>query len=357
MPGKRAKPVKKAKKAAKKSAKVAKAPAKRPRRAAVAVVKKTKLAPKKAAPKKTTAKKAPPAPKFKPLDLSAFPAEAVTRNQIHICLACVLDVFTRHMGIAPRTAHLEIKRYMPSIAELNAAQATRPYFRPASPGDSCPYCGSSSKRHAHLSVHRIESGKATDAPRRELVKKLPKSGDPFVILEEKATRQHAFYQWLDKTSAEIEHEESEEGDHRWLRDVSRHYLSRKEPKEDWRTLFGQTHAIRRSRRLEEGWEVDTGRLFLAPLLFDELLLVQYLVSRSHRAGGLTLEGRYTLPELFVRLRKAGYLRAVGVHAQNPSDAFEELLAYLGGGESSLKFYYIVDRREFLDRVDALKPPR
>jgi hypothetical protein len=109
--------------------------------------------------------------------------------------------------------------------------------------------------------------------------------------------------------------------------------------------------------LESGWEVDAGRLFLAPDLFDELLLVQYLVSRSHRAGGLTLEGRYTLPELFVRLRNAGYLRTVGVHAHTPSDAFEELLVYLSGGETSLKFYYIVDRREFLDRVEALKPPR
>ena len=28
-------------------------------------------------------------------------------------------------------------------------------------------------------------------------------------------------------------------------------------------------------------------------------------------GGLTLEGRYTLAELFARLRNAGYLRAVG----------------------------------------------
>jgi hypothetical protein len=353
MPGKRAKPVKKTKKAAQKSPRVA---AKTARKAAVPL-KRAKAVAKKAPSKKTAAKKTPAAPKFKPLDLSAFPAEAVTQKEIHICLACVLDVFTRHMGIAPRTAHLEIKRYMPSIAELNATPVTRPYFNPEPPADRCPYCGSSSKRHARLAVYRIESGKATDAPRRDLVKKLPKTGDPFVILEEKATRQHAFYQWLDKTSAEIEHEESEEGDHRWLRDVSRHYLSRKEPKEDWRTLFGQTHSIRRSRRLESGWEVDTGRLFLAPLLFDELLLVQYLVSRSHRAGGLTLEGRYTLPELFVRLRNASYLRAVGVHAQNPSDAFEELLVYLSGGDSSLKFYYIVDRREFLDLVDALKPSR
>jgi hypothetical protein len=89
-------------------------------------------------------------------------------------------------------------------------------------------------------------------------------------------------------------------------------------------------------------------------------LVQYLVSRSHRAGGLTLEGRYTLPELFVRLRNAGYLRAVGIHAQNSADAIEQLVTNLGGGEATIKFYHFVDRRDFLEKVKSLKqvtPPK
>jgi hypothetical protein len=75
---------------------------------------------------------------------------------------------------------------------------------------------------------------------------------------------------------------------------------------------------------------------------------------------LTLEGRYTLTELFLRLRKAGYLRAVGIDTHNPADALEQLLDHLSGGESSLKFHYIVDRRDFLERLKALKllnPPR
>jgi hypothetical protein len=93
------------------------------------------------------------------------------------------------------------------------------------------------------------------------------------------------------------------------------------------------------------------------VLFDELLLVQYLVSRSHRAGGLTLEGRYTLPELFSRLRNAGYLRAVGVHVQNPADALEQLVTYLGGGETAIKFYHVVDRRNFLEKVNSVKSVR
>ena len=288
------------------------------------------------------------------LDLSVFPPEAVTQDEKRLCLACVLDAFTRHMGLSLRTAHSEIKRHAPSLDELKSGMTTRPYFAAGPRGDPCPYCGSASKWHAQLWIYRIESGKATDARRRELVKSLAKRGDPFVVLEETATRQHAFFEWLEKISALIDLD-----DPRWLKDVSRHYLGRKEPKVDWQTEFDLIHAIRRSRRLDSGWEIDQGRLFLAPVLFDELLLVQYLISRSHRAGGLTLEGRYTLQELFHRLRNAGYLRAVGVQAQNPSDALEELLAYLGGGEASLKFYYIVDRRGLLEsanNISGLRPP-
>jgi hypothetical protein len=197
--------------------------------------------------------------------------------------------------------------------------------------------------------YRIESGKATDTLRRELVKSLPKSGGQFAVLEQKATQQHAFFGWLEKISEGLDLD-----DPAWLRAVSLHYLARKEPKVDWRGLFAQAGSIRRSRHLETGWEMDAGRLFLAPVLFDELLLVHYLVSRSHRAGGLTLEGRYTLPELWRRLRNSGYLRIVGVHAANPSDALEELLIYLGGGQASARYYYILDRREFLQTARRLK---
>lgn len=321
----------------------------------------SKPTPKKGA--KPSAKKAPVAKKkpvragigSDPLDLSALSSESVTQLEKSICLACVLDVFTRHMGLAPRTAHLEIKRYTPPVAELYASAMTRPYFAGQSPKDPCPYCGSAPKWHAQLRVYRIESGKANDASRRELVKSLPKSDDQFLVLEEKGTQQHAFFEWLDKISNGLDFDNPA-----WLREASRHYLNRKEPKSDWQAAFDQIHSIRRSRRLETGWEVDHGRLFLSPMLFDELILVQYLLSRSHKAGGLTFEGRYTLFELFARLRNSGYLRAVAVQAHNPGDGLEELLNHLSGGQTSLKFHHIVDRRDFLAKVKALrllKPPK
>jgi len=286
---------------------------------------------------------------IEPLDLSALPPEAVTSAEKWICLACVLDVFTRLMGLASKTAHLEVKRYTPPVAELYAPAMTRPYFAKDGPKDPCPYCGSAAKWHARISVHRIESGKATDTARRELVKSLPKEHDEFVVVDEKATQQLAFFEWLEKVGAGLDFE-----DDKWLRDISVHYLGRKEPKVDWQAQFEGVHGIRRSRRLESGWEVDGGRLFLAPMLFDELLLVQYLVSRSHKAGGLTLEGRYTLHELFTRLRASGYLRAMEVQAGNPSDALEELVQRLGGGEASIKFYHLVDRRDLLEKLKTLR---
>jgi hypothetical protein len=323
-----------------KNARSQKAVSKKPK-----VPKKAKIA-KRREPASTKRKAAPNANR---LDLSKFPAESVTQMERAICLGCVWEVFTRHLKLAPKTALVEIKRYTPALNELNAAQVTRPYVAARSSKEPCPYCGAAPKWIARLPIYRIESGKATDALRRELVKSLSKKDDAFVVLEQKATQQHAFFEWLELISKQLDLD-----DPAWIREVSRHYLSRVAPKVDWQTEFNRAHSIRRSRRLEEGWEVDNGRLFLAPMLFDELLLVQYLVSRSHLAGGLTFEGRYTLPELFHRLRNSGYLRDVGVQANSPGDALEQLLAHLSGGEAALRFYYIIDRRELLEIAKGLK---
>jgi hypothetical protein len=305
---------------------------------------------KRATSRKIAARKPRGPGKSEPLDLSALPSELVTQEDRHVCLACVLDVMTRYMGLAIRKAQMEVKRYVPSLEEVRSHELGRPFFTPQEQDDPCPYCGSAAKWHARITIYRIENAKSADARRRELLKSLPAAG--FAILEEKATQQDAFFQWAEKMSEDIDLD-----DPRWLPEVSRHYLIRKEPKTDWDATFAQLHSIRRSRHFDSGWELDHGRLFLAPFLFDELLLVQYLVSRAHRAGGLTLEGRYTLQELFTRLRGSGYLRAAGVEAHNPSDAFEQLLTHLSGGDTSLRFYYIVDRRDLLQRVKALEDLR
>src|SRR5580693_1135854 len=106
-------------------------------------------APKRAATKPSRDRKGAPEKSGKtkssiqPLDLSAFPSESVIESEKWLCLACILDVFTRHLGLALKTAHLEIKRYNPSLEELYAPAPMRPFFE-ATPGqDPCPYCGSS----------------------------------------------------------------------------------------------------------------------------------------------------------------------------------------------------------------------
>src|SRR3984885_12209448 len=217
---------------------------------------------KKPSTKKPAVKKARVPAVFR-VDLSAFPPESVISSQRSLCVACVWQTFTRAMSLAPKTALAEMKRYTPSFEELTSAEPTRPFFAVQDKDDQpCPYCGSPAKWHARIATHRIESGKATDILRRNLVKSLPTSDHQFVVLEQKATQQHAFFEWLEKIGANLNLE-----DPAWLRDVSLHYLSRKEPKVNWLAEFSGVHSIRRLRRRgpeqeapTKSWEVEHDRL-------------------------------------------------------------------------------------------------
>src|SRR5690349_19450466 len=93
-----------------------------------------------------------PARGFHALDLSTFPVESIRVGEKWLCVACVLDVFTRHLKLARRTAHLEIKRYTPSLSELYTLTPGRPWFATQSDQDVCPYCGSAWKWHARIRV-------------------------------------------------------------------------------------------------------------------------------------------------------------------------------------------------------------
>ncbi|MBI1785944.1 MAG: hypothetical protein HYR60_00055 [Acidobacteria bacterium] len=282
------------------------------------------------------------------LDWSAFPAGAVTRFNRFVCLACIFDVFTKQLRLAPRTAYSDIKRHTPSAAELTGSPPARPYFVSEEKNPRCPYCNSAKRWHARLVTHRIEGGPASDAARRALMKSLPKSAGQFEVLEEKSTRQAVLYDWLDRMGRSFDFDRDD-----WLAEAARQYLARKQPKTDWGQVFAGIHAVRRSSRLEEGWEVDAGRLFLAPPLYHEVLLVQYLVSRSHKAGGRTFEGRLTVFELLHRLRRSGYLAAEHIEGEDQSALLDSLVAHLAGAEGAVKLRYLVDRREFLEKVKSV----
>jgi hypothetical protein len=264
------------------------------------------------------------APKAKrELDLSEFPPGTITEYTTLVCLACIFDIFTKQLGLAPRTAFSEVKRHTPTIEELTSRGATRPYFDSEEKSPHCPYCRSAKRWLARFDTYCIEGGKTTDAPRRALLKKLPKAEDQFLVIEKKSDSRAVFFEWLDTLGQSLELD-----DESWLLDATRMYLERREPKTKWDEVFDELRAVRRSSRLSEGWERDGARLFLAPSLYSEALLIQYLVSRSHAHGGLTLEGRLTLMELIRRLRYSGYLDQIGITEREPGEVFEKLIDHL-----------------------------
>ncbi|HET9480053.1 MAG TPA: hypothetical protein VFO72_11940, partial [Pyrinomonadaceae bacterium] len=201
--------------------------------------------------------------------------------------------------------------------------------------------------HARLDTHCLEGGKTTDTPRRKLFKILQKKSEQFAIIEQKSDRRTAFFNWLDTLRISLDLNEAA-----WLLEATKAFLERKEPKQDWTEMFNGLRSVRVSSRLSEGWERDGTRLFLSPPLYNESLLVQYLLSRSHEHGGRTVEGRLTLLELLRRMRKGGYLSAHGIEATDQFELFEKLIDEVAGS-GSVKLYYVVDRREFIDKVKSV----
>src|SRR5712691_3901107 len=197
-----------------------------------------------------------PAAKKRELDLSGFPSGTVTEFTTLVCLACIFDIFTKQLGLAPRTAFTEIKRHSPTIEELTSRTATRPYFDSEEKSPHCPYCGSAKRWLARFDTFCIEGGKATDAPRRALIKKLPKADGHFLLIEKKSDSRAVLFDWLDTVRGNLDLE-----DERWLIDATRMYLERREPKTNWEETFADVRAVRRSSRLQEGWEHDRARLF------------------------------------------------------------------------------------------------
>jgi hypothetical protein len=261
--------------------------------------------------------------KKRELDLTAFPSGTVTEYTTLVCLACIFDIFTKQLQMAPRTAFSEVKRHTPTVEELTSRGAMRPYFDSDEKNPHCPYCGSAKRWLARFDTYCIEGGKSTDAARRKLIKKLPTAGDQFIVVEKKSDSRAVFFEWLDTLGLNVELQNET-----WLIETTRRYLERRDPKTNWAEVCADARGVRRSSRLTEGWERDGARLFLAPPLYSEAILIQYLVSRSHTHGGLTLEGRLTLMDLLRRLRYSGYLDRIGITETDPGEVFERVVDHL-----------------------------
>src|SRR5690242_14782059 len=261
--------------------------------------------------------------KQRELDLSEFPPGTITEYTTFVCLACIFDIFTKQLRLAPRTAFSEVKRHTPEIAELTSRGALRPYFDSDEKKPHCPYCHSAARWLARFDTYCIEGGKTTDAARRALIKKLPKADDQFRVLEKKSDSRIVFFEWLDTLGLKLD-----SNDEAWLVDATRSYLERRDPKTNWNDTFEGVRIVRRSSRLPDGWERDGARLYLAPHLYSEAILIQYLVSRSHAHGGMTLEGRLTLMDLIRKLRYGGYLERVGITEVDAGEVFERVVDHL-----------------------------
>lgn len=329
------------------------------------------------------------------IDFSAFPSGTVTEYTTLVCLACIFDIFTKQLGLAPRTAFSEIKRHTPTIEELTSRNAVRPYFDSDEKHPHCPYCQSGKRWLARFDTYCIEGRKTTDAPRRALVKKLPQAGDQFLFVDKKSDSRAVFFEWLDTLRVNLDL-----NDETWLLQATRNYLERRDPKTNWEEIFAGVRAVRRSSRIVEGWERDGARLFLPPKIYGEALLIQYLVSRSHAHGGLTLEGRITLMELIRRLRYFGYLDQIGISEREAGEVFEKIIEHLAATQDwtaesvstgssdraksalkpkkktskkptksskskttapepeiliteAVKLHYLIDRRDFLEKVKSV----
>jgi hypothetical protein len=338
----------------------------------------------------------PATTKTREVDLKDFPPGTVTEFTTLVCLACIFDIFTKQLGLAPRTAFSEIKRHSPTTEELTSRSATRPYFDSDEKHPHCPFCGSGKRWLARFDTYCIEGGKTTDTARRALLKKLPAAGEQFMMVEKKSDSRAVLFEWLDTLGLNLDLSQE-----RWLLDATRNYLERREPKTNWEEVFEQVRAVRRSNRLTEGWERDGARLFLAPKIYGEAILIQYLVSRSHTHVGLTLEGRLTLMELIRRLRYIGYLDQIGISEREPGEVFAKLIDHLAATHDwsrvaaastgsdrvsrsqkttkkaskkssklskskkvaqpepdeiitePVKLYYLIDRRDFLDKAKSV----
>jgi len=281
------------------------------------------------------------------LDFSEFPPGTVTEYTTLVCLACIFDIFTKQLGMAPRRAYSEIKKYAPTVEELTSPRAVRPFFDTDEKNPRCPYCNAAKRWHSRLDTFSIESTKAGDTVRRALLKRLQKKDDQFKVIEVKSDRRAAFFAWLDTLRVKLDLD-----DDNWLLTAARALLERREPRTDWTEVFAGVRRVRPSARLEEGWEKADTRLFLAPSLYNEALLVQYLLSRSHKHGGRTLEGRLTLPELTRRMRHGGYLAAHGITEHDQFEVLEKIVDEVSG-TGSVRFYYVVDRRNFLEKTKSV----
>ena len=173
-----------------------------------------------------------------------FLRNRVTSSERSLCVACVWQIFTRAMSLAPKTALAEMKRYTPTFEELTSAEAVRPFFRQDS-------------RQATVSLLRIArqmAGAHRDPSHRKRQSHRCASAQPGEVAAQSGrsvrgvgAEGHAAARVF-RVAGEDQREPGSGRSSVAARRLAA-LLSRKEPKVNWQAEFAGVHSIRRSRRL------------------------------------------------------------------------------------------------------------
>ena len=282
------------------------------------------------------------------LDFSLIPRSALSFSTVNICLKCAFDFFTKQLKLAPRTALIQLRKHSPEETDLSGASTSRPHFIPDEGIKKCPYCNAARRWFAEFRATRIDAHPSFEKERKKMWTALKKEGERFTLLRLERTQMQIFSEWLERVNRSLDFT-----DDRWLLQAALETIKRLSPSQVWDDILAEgVNRVQLSRELEGEWHYENRWLFVTPALYGHALMVQHLLSRTHQHGGQTFEGRLTLPELTNRLRRTGYLDAVGITVREPFEIFEQAIARIvDSGPAAV--YYAIDRGHFLDRLQEI----
>ncbi|HEY3139010.1 MAG TPA: hypothetical protein VGL29_23525 [Blastocatellia bacterium] len=282
------------------------------------------------------------------VSFESIPGSAVSKTTLKVCLKCAFDVFTKQLKLTPRTAYSELKKHIPEETDLTGTATSRPHFFDERGLDHCPYCNGAKRWFASFHAVRIDASASFEKERKKLWAALKKLPDRFVLWAPERTKMQIFSEWLERLNRSLSFENDN-----WLLDAAVSYIKRAAPSNDWNNILADgVRRVQLSRQVEDNWRYENGWLYVSPALYGDVLMVQHLLSRSHRHGGRTFEGRLTFQELMRRLRRIGYLEAKRIDADEPYEAFEQAIAALvDSGPDAV--YYAVDRKDYLEKLKSI----
>ena len=279
------------------------------------------------------------------LSFEMIPRSLVFETTLTLCLKCAFDFFTKQLKLAPRTAYSELKKHVPEESDFTGAATSRPHFFESSGVDRCPYCNAAKRWFARFKAIRIDQHPSVEKDRKKLWSALKKDSERFALWTHPKTPGEIFSEWLDR----LKRRSNLDGED-WLLPVAVEAAQRNHPSSDLDSAVGSgVQRVQISRHLDSDWSYSNGWLYVGPAVYGDILLVQYLISRSHLHGGRTLEGRLTLQELMTRLKRIGYFEAREIQFTDLYQTLEESVAKLvASGPTAV--YYAVDRSDYMKQL-------